>query len=236
MPDMQEDDFRTYWYAMRQLPQQPLLIERLKSKDSAEKASKELGISDKVRLEIISRLNDFEVLFHPNSSPDDAEKPQPPGTSNDTEQEQEIKSARDFFNEAFSQLRRAYDTSRMMSVTMFVIGVIFLGIAAAGAILRPENVAMVAVIGGVGIVQIVALFYRNPLTDIARVVSNAQQAKIVITSYVIGISLIHDSIGIGVPNEEHLKNLLLLTDKALRQLQKYTEEPASASDSSPTSD
>ena len=110
----------------------------------------------------------------------------------------------------------------------------FLGIAAVGAVLRPENVAVSAVVGGIGIVQIVALFYRNPLADIARAVSNAQQAKIALTTYVIGISLIHDSIGMGLPNADHIKSLLMVTDKALKQMQTYIEE-APRGDSSSSS-
>ena len=79
-------------------------------------------------------------------------------------------------------------------------------------------------VGGIGVIQIVALFYRNPLADIARSVSNAQQAKIAITSYLIGITMLHDSIGVALPSEQHLASLLELTDKALGQLQTYVED------------
>jgi hypothetical protein len=184
-----------------------------------------LRISDEVRTDIIELLNDFEVYFRESPAVNELTgSTQPNQKSGNPEPASEIDSAREFFKAAFSQLRGAYETSRIMSITMFILGIIFLGIAAISAILRPENVATNAVIGGIGIVQIVALFYRNPLADIARAVSNAQQAKIAITSYLIGITLIHDSIGLGVPTTEHIKNLLQVTDKTLNQLQKYTED------------
>ena len=82
-----------------------------------------------------------------------------------------------------------------------------------------------SVIGGIGVVQIVALFYRNPLTHIARTVSNAQQAKMAVMSYLIGLTLLNQQVGSTKPSHEHLENLISLTESALGQLQKYAEEP-----------
>ena len=236
MTDWQDADYRAFHTALRRLAAQPGLIEILESNDTAAEAAKQLRISEEVRLEILNQLNDFRVLFRQQSeTTGGAERDAVKGKSDDEGRRIEINSARTFFEEAFSQLRQAYATSRIMSVTMFIIGVVFLGIAAAGALLRPENVATNAVVGGIGIVQIVALFYRNPLADIAQAVSNAQQAKIVITSYVIGMTLIHDSIGLGAPAEEHIRNLLQVTDKALRQLQNYVEVPTKSNETTSTS-
>ena len=101
----------------------------------------------------------------------------------------------------------------MQSTAALFIIFAFLIFALARAILRPGDIASTSVIGGIGVAQIVALFYRNPLADIANAVSVAQQAKIAITSYLIGITLIRDSIGIGAnPKEQHLQNQTVRTD------------------------
>ena len=235
MPDLKDEDYRAFYFALRRLAAQPDLIGKLQSQETAAQASQELRISEEVRLEILNRWLDLEQVFR-TAPPAGraAENPSPAAAVPQGQQTAEINSARDFFEEAFSQLRRTYNTSTFMSVTMFIVGIVFLGIAAVGAVLRPENVAVSAVVGGIGIVQIVALFYRNPLADIARAVSNAQQAKIALTTYVIGISLIHDSIGMGLPNADHIKSLLMVTDKALKQMQTYIEE-APRGDSSSSS-
>jgi hypothetical protein len=237
MPDWQEADYRSFETALRRLSKQTDLIQKLKIHESAEETSKVLRISEEVRMEIIELLNDFELYFH--ESPvihEKAGSAQPNHKAENPGPSSEIDNAREFFKAAFTQLRGAYETSRMMSITMFIMGILFLGIAAASAILRPENVATNSVIGGIGIVQMVAIFYRNPLADIGRAVSNAQQAKIAITSYLIGITLIHDSIGLDVPTNEHIKNLLQVTDRTIKQLQKYTEDDARENNSTRTSD
>ena len=79
-------------------------------------------------------------------------------------------------------------------------------------------------IGGIGIVQIVMLFYRNPLADIARTVSNSQQAKLAILSFLMGAELLNRQVGQREPTTEHLQSLTDLTEKALRQLQPSTEQ------------
>lgn len=214
-------DYRVLKNALRNLLQQPKLIQKLKSQEGAEEAMKALKFqSEDVRTDLIILLNQIDEYSlqnraGPTATAPAAEKPVSPN---------EINNAKSFFEKAFDQLQRAYKTSVFMSLTMFVMGLGFLVLAAYQAVYRPDNIKVATVVGGIGVIQIVALFYRNPLADIARAVSNAQQAKIAITSYLIGINLINQSIGLNLPAEWHLQSLLQVTDKVLGQLQDYTED------------
>jgi hypothetical protein len=221
----EDADYRALKNGLRRLLQQPHLIEKLKSQETKANAMKELRLpSESVRADLINLLIEIDDYARQSQGapvvPSEGGLPDAP--------QREIGSAKEFFESVFQQLRRAYQISLLMSVTMFLFGTCFLGLAAYQAIYNPQNAATVSIVGGLGIIQIVALFYRNPLADIARSVSNAQQAKISITSYLIGITLIHDSIGTHLPGEQHLKSLLELTDKALGQLQTYAEDHQTA--------
>jgi len=109
-----------------------------------------------------------------------------------------------------------------MIITMFSVGVGFLLIAAIRSFTHPESAGVTGVIAGVGVVQIVFLFYRNPLRDIGRSISNSQQAKMVVMSYMLGVSLIAKSLK-GTATEKEQRALSTLTQQALEQLEQFTE-------------
>ncbi len=111
-----------------------------------------------------------------------------------------------------------------MSGAVFLVGLSFLGIAAVTAVSQPDGATTTAVVGGIGVVQIVALFYRNPLRDIQAAVSNAQQAKIAIMSYILVVSLVGESVYEGKDTDSQNRRLSELTDKALHQLEHFTED------------
>ncbi len=212
--------YRDLSRALRQVITRPKLAQELKSRETRPETMQKLGITEEVATEIFNILN---VL--------DRHREEGAGENSRTPPSMEsagIESDREFLMESFRQLRSAYRISMIMSVVVFVIGMGFLVIAAIRAFTNPESVAVTSVIGGIGVVQIVALFYRNPLADVARTVSNAQQAKIAVMSYLIGVTLVNQQIGLGKPSDEHLGQLVRLTEAALLQLQKYTEEDASA--------
>ena len=58
----------------------------------------------------------------------------------------------------------------------------------------------------------------------ARTVSNSQQAKLAILSFLMGVELLNRRVGEREPTTEHLQSLTDLTDKALHQLQPSTEQ------------
>jgi hypothetical protein len=199
--------------ALRRLIAQPSLAEKLKAESTAAEAAKELRISEELREDLLNILNDLNQ----NASVGEPSK-------DTSEHKDRANKAEQFFDNAFKQLQTAYRRSMFMSTSIFAIGLIFLLLAVVQAILRPDQVGTTAIVGGIGIVQIVALFYRNPLADIARTVSNTQQAKMAITSYIIGLSLVRDAIASGPTKEEHIRLLIEMTEKSLLQLQTYAED------------
>jgi hypothetical protein len=216
--------YRMLSQIIRRVAAQPLIRQRLQDDKTRTETMKELGIpSEDALADVLNLLDLIEEKAGPQSTP--TTSPIPAHLTPHTSTEQ-VNSAQQFFEQAFHELQRAHHISLGMSVAIFVIGIIFLILAALQTIIDPSRATTTAIVGGIGIIQIVALFYRNPLADIARSVSNAQQAKITLTSYLIGVSLIRDNIGLSPPQESHLEHLSTLTEKTLTQLQTYVEEPS----------
>ncbi|MEN8150808.1 MAG: hypothetical protein ABFS86_13375 [Planctomycetota bacterium] len=139
--------------------------------------------------------------------------------------------AQTFIDNSFRQLRTALRISHGMSILIFAMGFAFLGIAAWRAIAVPEGVGGTAVVAGIGVVQIVALFYRNPLRDVGRAVSNAQQSKMVLMTYMLGVSLIGEDVYHGTPTADAGKRLREMTDDLVALLERYTEDRPAPDDS-----
>lgn len=214
--------------ALREVIVRPELAQQLRRSETKGKAIATLGIDEVVRTDLINILTLWEESPAPELDAarkhhDTRAQSRP---SDDTEQA--IISARSFLDDSFRQVRRAYQVSMAMSGLIFAVGVAFLVLAAIRSVSNPSQVAANSVIGGIGIVQIVALFYRNPLVHIARTVSNAQQARMAVTSYLLGLSMLYEQIGPGAPTDGHLKCLTDLTEMALRQMQRYVEEATKA--------
>lgn len=210
----QDKSYKILSRALRQVLARPQLEMDLKTSETKHQAMEQLAIDEEVAGEIVNILLDLErklpgAVTEADGSP--LEKHQPNMTD------------REFLFESFRQLRTAYRTSMIMSVIMFGLGVAFLVLAAIRSFTDPESVIMTSVIGGIGVVQIVALFYRNPLLHIARTVSNAQQAKMAVMSYLLGITLLNQQIQANGPTEAHLNHLIHLTERALGQLQTYAK-------------
>ena len=217
--------------ALRQLIERPALADKLMDRETRRQAMEDLHIAndDDVYCEILNVLMSLEGRAKQDSQPDSQHHPSAPNS--------EVNDARDFMAASFQQLHHAYVISMVMSVTIFTMGIAFLVLSAVRSVLDPTTVGTSSVIAGVGLVQILALFYKNPLIEIGRAVSNSQQAKIAVTSYLVGISLVSDQIGLlGKPSDKHLKDVLDLTEKTLGLLETYTEsgEPASPTSSPPT--
>lgn len=129
----------------------------LKSSDTRRQAIEQLKSDDDIALEMLQILLAFEEGQKVGTPKDKNSK---------VEEHQNMETDRDFLFESFRQLRTAYRTSMVMSVVMFVIGVAFLAITAVRSFADPTSVTVTSVIGGIGVVQIVALFCRNPLCRI----------------------------------------------------------------------
>jgi hypothetical protein len=227
MVDWTDPHYRRLRQVIRRMQVQPRMLDELQDSQTKAETMKTLGIpTEEAWTDMLNVLNLIRQLSGQEQASTIGSKPQ-----QDIQEmsSQEASSAQKFFEQAFGELRRAYLISLSMSILVFLLGVGFLVLAAVQTIVDPTHAVTTAVIGGIGVVQILALFYRNPLNDIARSVSNAQQAKIALTSYLIGLSIIKDSIGLK-PELSHLESLNKLTELALTQLQTYVEgQPKSRS-------
>lgn len=127
---------------------------------------------------------------------------------------------RDMLMQPFGHITWTFRILTGMSVTMFLVGVAFLVVALLKAVDEQDVTSSTALIAGVGIVDLVVLFYRRPWEDIARGLSNSQQARIIATSYLSGISMLRRD----EPNAH--TTLQTLTRDAVELLEKFTEPRA----------
>lgn len=226
MPAVHPDVLR-FADALRRLASRPELVEKLMDKSSSEQAQDALGVSPEMATELKNVLRAMRPKPGGRQEPNRAAG----AVAAELEQaKQSLSTSQEFLDTSFNQLKWAYRISMTMSSLVFAVGLAFLIIAAVRTFTNPEGVYSTAVIGGLGIVQIVALFYRNPLRDIGRAVSNAQQSKMAVMSYMLGVSLVGESVYGGKAATEALGALSELTEEALQRMEHFSEgqEPPSA--------
>jgi len=215
MPE--EASYRQLYNALKYLYSRPSLIEKLKSNETFSETMRELHLQEDTRTDLLNLINLIEQNPLEKSSGSGSNQAKQDEKNKIFDPKDEISGAQIFFDDAVKQLKRAYSTSQIMSVIMFIMGVFFLLLAGYQAITNPENVAETSIVGGIGVAQIVIFFYRRPLADVARSVSNTQQAKIALVSYLIGLNYINNSI-VSVATDKHLENLLKLTENTIGQM------------------
>lgn len=132
----------------------------------------------------------------------------------DTESDPKVRS---MLMQPFGHITWTFRILTAMSVIMFLVGLAFLSVALVKAVNEQAVSTSTIVIAGVGIVDLVVLFYRRPWDDIARGLSNSQQARIIAISYMSGVSMI-------TPHEPNAHATLhTLTREAVELLEQYTE-------------
>ena len=208
--------------ALRRLMARPQLRERFMELETTDEVCRELDLTEEMANELKLVMSGFGASVGGESTAAADDNRGASLNALDTRALDQVNSAEDYLNRSFNQLRAGARILMAMSVTLFIIGVGFLVIAAIRAFTHPESAQVTGVIAGIGIVQIVALFYRNPLRDISRSISNAQQAKMIIMSYMLGVGLIGRSLS-GRNTESEQESLRVLTRNALEQLESFTE-------------
>lgn len=220
------EDYKLFSQALRRLLARPQLREKFMELETSD------GVLDdlKVSADMASELK-LVLTAMPANDPGDGGAPtrSASGTEMEGKAVQAISSAEAFLDQSFAQLRSGARVLMVMSVTMFVIGVAFLVAALIRSFTNPESVQVTAIIAGIGVAQVVLLFYRNPLRDIGRSISNSQQAKMTVMSYMLGVTLINRSLG-GTPTEKEQLALATLTRQALGQLDRFMQDKASPED------
>jgi hypothetical protein len=135
----------------------------------------------------------------------------------------DVGDARHFINGSFSQLRAAFVLTLTMSSIAFCIGIVFLVIAGYGVATGTSGPEETAVVGGIGLAQIVALFFTRPLQTVERAVANAQQARLIIMTYMIQVGLLGERVHNRRGSIEDAEALQQYTDKAVSSLEHYIE-------------
>ena len=209
------ESFKIFSRALRELLDHPQYRQGFMEMETSEEIRGKLGITREMATELKHVLSKV---------PDAKSAEASPGSGKELEARtiESVSSAEVFLERSFAQLRKGTQILIAMSVTMFLFGLGFLLLAAIRSFTHPESAQVTGVIAGVGVIQIVFLFYRNPLRDIGRSVSNSQQAKLVVMSYMLGVNLIAKSLN-GTATEKEQQALFALTQRALEQLEQFTE-------------
>lgn len=130
------------------------------------------------------------------------------------------RDVRDVLMQPFKQITWSFRILTGMSVLMFLLGLGFLGVALVQTVQEDAVSTSTLTIAGVGLADFFLLFYRRPWEDIARGLSNSQQARIIATSYLSAVSMLR-------PDDPDVQEALrTLTREAVELLEEYTD-PAS---------
>jgi hypothetical protein len=120
--------------------------------------------------------------------------------------------------ESFIHIRWSFWTSMIMSVVLFVVGILLLVISVARALTEADVSTATLTIAGLSLADFVLLFYSRPWKDVATNLSNSQQVKIIATSYLSSLALLRNG------RFEELKALDSITKNAVGLLEDFTEE------------
>ena len=213
---------------VRKLVAREALAGRLRSARDGELAAvaKELGVSEPMARELRAVLIDVEAQRR--TTGDGGRAGNAGSVASDVENtvSSQLGQAQEFLDASFRQLKAAYFTSLGMSIFVFLAGMAFLAIAAWRAASGAASAETTAVVGGIGVVQIVALFYKDPVRAVGRAVSNAQQARMAIMSYMLGVALIGENVYRGAATDAAQKQLADLTERTMFTLEEFTEAAA----------
>ena len=176
----QVESYVVFSQALSRVLARPKLRQELMELETSEGALQRLNITEDM-------ANELKLILAKIPSGGEAETPHASGEGLEAEAKTAATTADEFLSRSFRHLQIGAWVLMAMSVTMFLIGVSFLVIAAIRSFTHPEDAGVTAVIAGVGVAQIVLLFYRNPLRDIGRSTSDAQQSKLIVMSYMLGV-------------------------------------------------
>lgn len=137
------------------------------------------------------------------------------GTDSDLPAKDEVGS---LLLESFIHIRWSFWTSMIMSVVLFVVGILLLVISVARALTEADVSTATLTIAGLSLADFVLLFYSRPWKDVATNLSNSQQVKIIATSYLSSLALLRNG------RFEELKALDLITKNAVGLLEEFTDE------------
>jgi hypothetical protein len=92
--------------------------------------------------------------------------------------------------EPFRRIRYSFWLSMTMSSVLFVVGISLFAVAAARSVLSDTLDPGALLIGGLGVVDFIALVYTRPLKDVSRTLASTQRAGILAMTYLAGLPLL----------------------------------------------
>lgn len=155
------------------------LQQELRDEDRAAVALKELGLPDSARARLLDLVNTLDRVGSRDA-----------GVELTPSEDGQDEIARTLL-ESYTHIRWSFWTLFAMSVMLFLVGLALLGTAVARSLNEDSVTSSTLTIGGLGIADIVVLFYARPWKDIARNLSTSQQTRIIATSYLASVALLH---------------------------------------------
>jgi hypothetical protein len=180
---MAEESWRRYSTALNRLLQVSELRSRFEEDIDDAVARDQLHVSPEIAADLKRVL-----LLMSSQQPPVAEVQQ-----GATAVDRRISDAERFFETTFLQIRRASVLTGLMSGLIFLIGVVFLLIAATQAVegAVPETAIALAA-SGLGAIAVA--FYRSPVQQIRASSAEMQKSNMVLMSYMLGLDLIGRSL------------------------------------------
>lgn len=123
----------------------------------------------------------------------------------------------DMLLESFVHIRWSFWVSMVMSVVLFLVGMVFMSASLARALGEGSVSSATLTIAGLGIADFVLLFYTRPWRDVAANLSNSQQVRIIATSYLAALSLLQQG------KAKELRALERVAEHSVSLLEQYTE-------------
>lgn len=159
----------------------PVLEKKLNSDDGYAEVLNQFELPESALRALRDLLNRINLLK-------ESEKDSEP--REDTEDIAADKNAQKVVWESFSQMRLAFWISMGMSIVLFLIGLTLLTIAVVKAIPTRGVSASALTIGGLSLGDFLILFLRRPWQDISENLSNSQQVRMIVTSYLSSLSFL----------------------------------------------
>jgi hypothetical protein len=185
------------------------LPDRLRDDDEASEALRQLGVPPSARPGLIVLATLVEELRRNARAPEAqaaTSSPGPRGALVDTDR---------ILLRSFDHIQWSFVVLLTMSVLVFVAGLGFLTVAIVRAA-RGETDPATFAIAGIGIADIVLLFYRRPWQDIVENLSTTQKVRVIAVSYLASLSLLRNGIDKVEPLEHLTGNTVGLLERASR--------------------
>jgi hypothetical protein len=155
------------------------LQQRLRDPDQSASAMEVVGLPQSAQAGLLNLLNRLEVARRAGSVETEAAAADARGDE-----------IRNTLLESYVHIRWSFWTLFGMSVVLFLVGLVFLGVAMARSLDEGSVSSATLTIAGLGVADLVVLFYSRPWQDIARNLSSSQQARIIATSYLASLALV----------------------------------------------